>query len=294
MTIKVPATSANLGPGFDALGLALKLYNESTIETSSYFSISVKGEGGDKPYIKTNNTFVNIFYDVYKELTGRRDNFRFSFFNSIPFSRGLGSSSAVITGAIAAAYKMANFDVNKEQIVNQALSYESHPDNITPAVYGGFISALVHEGKVVKIKKEIPNIIKAVVVIPNAAMSTERSRAALPKEYKIKDVVFNLSHAALLSSAFMSENWDMLKIASEDMIHENIRMKALSELFDVRRIAYSEGALLSTLSGSGSSFLNLTYEKHVSKLANTLKSSFKEFRVIELEIDNDGFSILER
>lgn len=293
ITVKVPATSANLGPGFDALGLALKLYNESVIESSSYFSISVKGEGSDKPHVKTNNTFVTIFYDIYKKLTGRRDNFRFSFYNSIPFSRGLGSSSAVITGAIAAAYKMADFQVNKEHILNQTLVYESHPDNITPAVYGGFISAVIHEGKIIKIKKEIPSNIKAVVVIPNTAMSTERSRAALPKEYKMKDVVFNLSHAALLSSAFMSENWDMLKTASQDAVHENIRMKALSELFEVRRIAYEEGALLSALSGSGSSFLNLVYEKHAPKLLNALKSSFKEFKVIELDIDNDGFSILE-
>jgi homoserine kinase len=205
----------------------------------------------------------------------------------------LGSSSAVITGAIAAAYKMADFQVNKEHILNQTLIYESHPDNITPAVYGGFISAVVYEGKIIKIKKEIPNSIKAVVVIPNIAMSTERSRAALPKEYKMRDVVFNLSHAALLSSAFMSENWDILKIASKDMIHENIRMEALSELFEVRRIAYEEGALLSTLSGSGSSFLNLVYEKHASKLLNVLKSSFQKFKVIKLDIDNDGFIITE-
>jgi homoserine kinase len=188
---------------------------------------------------------------------------------------------------------MANFKINKEQILNQALIYETHPDNITPAVYGGFISAVVHEGKVVKIKKEIPDNIRAVVVIPNTTMSTVHSRAVLPKQYKIKDVVFNLSHAALLSAAFMNESWDILKIASQDAMHEDIRMKNLNELFEVRRIAYKEGALLSTLSGSGSSFLNLVHEKHANRLSNTLKSSFPEFKVVELKIDNDGFTILE-
>ncbi|MDR1976477.1 MAG: homoserine kinase [Campylobacteraceae bacterium] len=293
MKIRVPATSANLGPGFDALGLALKLYNETVIEHSNYFCISVKGEGSDNPRIKTNNTFVNIFYDIYKELTGKRDDFKFSFFNSIPFSRGLGSSSSVIIGAIASAYKMAQFKVDKDCIVNRALVYESHPDNITPAVYGGFISAVVNDGKVVKIKKELPQTIKAVVVIPDVPMSTKRSRSALPAHYKMKEAVFNLSHAALLSSAFMSENWDMLKIASKDMMHENIRMRALKELFDVRRIAYEEGALLSTLSGSGSSFLNLVYEKQSNKLLNALKSSFPKFKVAEFGLDNDGFALLE-
>jgi homoserine kinase len=293
ITIKVPATSANLGPGFDALGLALKLYNETVIESSNYFSISVKGEGSENSHIKTNNTFVTVFYDIYKELTGKRDNFRFSFFNSIPFSRGLGSSSSVVVGAIAAAYKMACFKVDKDCIVNRALVYEAHPDNITPAVYGGFISAVVDKGKVIKIKKEIPDILKAIVVIPDVAMSTKRSRSILPKQYKMKDAVFNLSHAALLSAAFISEQWDMLKIASQDAMHENMRMQALDELFEVRRIAYEEGALLSALSGSGSSFLNLVYAKHANKLLNALKSSFQEFKILELDIDNDGFSIAE-
>lgn len=291
--IRVPATSANLGPGFDTLGLALKLYNETIIENSSYLSISIKGEGSEKPYVKTNNTFVNIFYDIYKELTGRKDNFRFSFYNSIPFSRGLGSSSSVIVGAIASAYKMACFKVDRDCIVNRALVYEAHPDNITPAVYGGFISAIIDKGKVVKIKKELPDTLKAVVVIPNIAMSTKHSRSILPQQYKIKDTVFNLSHAALLSAAFMSEQWDMLKVASQDAMHENIRMQALSELFDVRRVAYEEGALLSSLSGSGSSFLNLVCDKHSNNLLNVLKTAFSKFEVIKLGLDNDGFTILE-
>jgi homoserine kinase len=291
--IKVPATSANLGPGFDTLGLALKLYNETVIENSSYFSISVKGEGSEKPHVKTNNTFVNIFYDIYKELTGKKDNFRFSFFNSIPFSRGLGSSSSVIVGAIAAAYKMACFKADRDNIVNRALIYETHPDNIAPAVYGGFISAVVENGKVIKIKKELPDTLKAVVVVPNVAMSTKHSRSILPRQYKIKDAVFNLSHAALLSAAFVGEQWDMLKIASKDVMHENIRMQALSELFDVRRIAYEKDALLSTLSGSGSSFLNLVYDKHSDSLLNALKLSFPKFKVVKLGLDNDGFTILE-
>ncbi|MDR2636172.1 MAG: homoserine kinase [Campylobacteraceae bacterium] len=293
MNIRVPATSANLGPGFDTLGLSLKLYNETVIETSNYFSISIKGEGSEKPLVKTNNTFVNIFYDIYKELTGKKDNFRFSFVNSIPFSRGLGSSSSVIIGAIASAYKMAGFKVDRDCIVNRALVYESHPDNITPAVYGGFITAVVDNGRIIKIKKELPDTLKAVVVIPNVTMSTKHSRSILPRQYKIKDTIFNVSHAALLSAAFMNEQWDVLKIASQDAMHENIRMQALNELFDVRRIAYEEGALLSTLSGSGSSFLSLVYDKHSDNLLNALKSAFSKFKVIKLGLDNDGFTILE-
>jgi homoserine kinase len=289
--IKVPASSANLGPGFDTLGLALGLYNETVIERSNYLSISVKGEGSDKPYIRKNNTFVNIFYDIYKELMGKRDNFRFAFTNAIPFSRGLGSSSSVIVGAIASAYYMAGHNINKEQVLNRALELESHPDNITPSVYGGFVVSVVDNEKVVMIKKELPKDICAIVVIPNVAISTEFARKLLPKQYKISDTIFNLSHAALMSAAFVSENWEMLRAAAHDKLHEDIRMNALPKLFDVRRIALENGALMSTLSGSGSSFLNIVYAKYAKKLLNVLQTEFSEFKVIELKLDNEGFVV---
>jgi homoserine kinase len=293
LKIKVPASSANLGPGFDTLGLALGLYNETVIKRSNYLSVSVKGEGSDKPYIRKNNTFVNIFYDIYKKLTGRRDNFRFAFTNAIPFSRGLGSSSSVIVGAIASAYYMAGYSVDKEQILNRALRLESHPDNITPCVYGGFTVSVADDGKVAMIKKELSEEICAIVVVPNVAISTESARGLLPKQYKMVDAVFNLSHAALMSAAFMSENWEMLKTAAYDRLHEEVRMNALPKLFDVRRIALENGALMSTLSGSGSSFLNLVYVKYAKKLLHVLQTEFSEFKVMKLELDNRGFVITQ-
>ncbi|MFV0481724.1 MAG: homoserine kinase [Campylobacteraceae bacterium] len=291
MYIKIPATSANLGPGFDSLGVALSLCNEVKIEHGSYTSISIKGEGSDKPRFKKNNTFVNIFYEIYQELVGKKDNFRFEFVNNIPFSRGLGSSSSVVVGAIASAYHMAELKVDKDVVVSKALAFESHPDNITPAAFGGFISAVIHEGRVYKVKKEMPKDVCAVVVVPNTPMSTEHSRTLLPKQYKMSETVFNVSHSSLLSAAFVSENWELLKIASMDKMHEDLRMQALPELFDVRKIAYENGAFSSTLSGSGSSFLNITCKENSSKLAKVLKNSFKEFKILELEFDNLGFEI---
>ncbi|MBC7197578.1 MAG: homoserine kinase, partial [Deferribacterales bacterium] len=142
MKIKIPATSANLGPGFDCLGLAIALYNEVSIKPASYQSISVKGEGEENVKLKNNNIFVSIFYEIYQELVGKKDPFRFEFYNNIPFSRGLGSSSAVIVGAIASAYEMAGIKASRETILNKALIYETHPDNIAPAVYGGFTSSV--------------------------------------------------------------------------------------------------------------------------------------------------------
>lgn len=293
MKIKIPATSANLGPGFDCLGLAIALYNEVSIKPSSYQSISVKGEGEENVKLKKNNIFVSIFYDIYQELTSKKDPFRFEFFNQIPFSRGMGSSSAVIVGAIASAYEMAGIKASREAILNKAILYETHPDNIAPAVYGGFTSSVVENGKVRTLKKVLSEKLKVVMVIPDRPMSTAHSRTLLPRSYMMKNVVYNLSHASLLTAAFFSENWEFLRVASKDCMHEHRRMKQLKELFEVRDIALKSGALMSTLSGSGSSFFNLVKEEDALKVATALKNAFGMFRVEIFELDNNGFEIVK-
>lgn len=291
MQISIPATSANLGPGFDSLGLSLKLFNEVNITKQSISSISIKGEGENRANVKKNNTFVNIFNDIFLSLTGENENFKFAFDNKIPFSRGLGSSSSVIVGAIAAAYHMAGFKVEKQLILNKALVYENHPDNIAPAVFGGFTANIVVKNEVYTQKAEISDSIKAVVVIPDKAMSTNESRSKLPKKLSLKDAISNLACASFLSACFINRDYESLKYAAYDRIHEYARMKALPELFKVREIAYENGALMSTLSGSGSSFLNITYRDNTSNLAKVLAHKFPNFRVLELEFDNNGFKI---
>lgn len=291
MKILIPATSANLGPGFDTLGLALDLHNEVNILPSSLSSISIKGEGAERARLKTHNSFVAIFDETYKKLTGEKGVFRFEFHNKIPLSRGLGSSSAVIVGAIGSAYEMAKVKIDKKTILNEALIYEAHPDNIAPATYGGFTVSLVENGNVYVQQKILPKDICAVLIVPNRPMSTAKSRTQLPKNYSMKETVFNLSHAASLSVAFFNESWDMLRIASKDIMHESRRMKQLPVLFEVRKTAFRNGALMSTLSGSGSTFLNVVYKNEAKKLQNALKSKFPQFKVGVFNFDNEGFFI---
>ncbi len=293
MIIKAPATSANLGPGFDTLGLAIDLNNEIKVTPSRFFSVSIKGEGANRAKVKTNNQFINIFYNFYTKLVGKRDNFRFEFTNHIPFSRGLGSSSAVIVSAIASAYEMANIKLSKEAILNKALFYEPHPDNIAPATYGGFVSSLIYKDRVISQKKEIPEYLKAVVVIPNKPMSTSQSRGKLPKFLSLQKAVFNISHSTVLASAFFNEDWKTLRYASKDKIHESVRMRNLKELFLVRDIALENGALMSTLSGSGSTFFNLTYDDDAVKLRDILAKKFPKFRVEVYNFNNIGYNIIK-
>lgn len=294
MIIQTPATSANLGPGFDSLGLALDLNNQVTIKPSDFLTISIKGEGSHKPKLKTNNQFVSIFYNFYIKLIGKRDNFRFEFQNNIPFSRGLGSSSAVIVSAIASAYHLADVVLSRESILNKALFYEPHPDNIAPAVYGGFTASLTLKNeKVITQKKEIPSYLKAVMVIPNRPMSTLKSRAKMPKNISMQKTVFNLSHSAVLTAAFFSEDWKILQVASQDKLHQQMRMGAIRELFEVQKIALQNGALMSTLSGSGSSFFNMVYEDEALSLQKKLQEKFVNFRVEIYDFNNIGYSITD-
>jgi len=292
VTISVPATSANLGPGFDTLGLAVDLRNKVEFHPSKFFSVSIKGEGESNPRLKGNNLFISIFNDHYTRLTKNKQNFKFTFFNQIPMSRGLGSSSAVIVSAIASAHEAAGIRVSKRRILNHALVYEPHPDNITPAVMGGFNIATIEKNKVFSQKKHLPNYLKAVVVIPNKQMNTSKSRTVMPKSYSRENAVYNLSHTALTVAAFFNEDWEMLKLAAQDRFHQKARMKMLPELFSVQKTAYESGALMSTLSGSGSTFFSLAYDDDSAMIANRMKQKFPEFAVKVLDFDNDGLLIV--
>jgi len=289
--ISVPATSANLGPGFDTLGLAIDLRNEIVIKPSRFLSLSTHGEGAENPRIKKNTLFLNIFNKHYKRLTGKHNTFRFEFTNRIPISRGLGSSSAVIVAAITAAYAAAGAKFNKREILNHALKFERHPDNITPAVMGGFNVACLEGERVYSKKRRMPGYLRAVLVIPDRTISTNRSRHVLPKVYPKDEMVYSLSRAAYMTALFMSESWDQLRIASKDRIHQERRMKMMPELFEVQKIALSQGALMSTLSGSGSTFFTLCYEDDAERIAKALSERFGSFRVLIHSLDNHGVTV---
>lgn len=293
MTISVPATSANLGPGFDSLGLAVNLRNRIEFKPSRFFSVNIKGEGEGNPRLKGNNLFVSIFNEHYKRLTNKRQNYKFTFYNNIPLSRGLGSSSAVIVAAIATAHEAAGVRVSKRRILNHALVYENHPDNITPAVMGGFNASTVEKQKVFSQKKHLPDYIKAVVVIPNKPISTAKSRTTLPRSYSKENAVFNLSHTALTVAAFFNEDWEMLRLATQDRFHQKVRMKMLPELFAIQKAAYEQGALMSTLSGSGSTFFSMVYDEDARKLHELFAKQYPDYRVKTLDFDNHGI-ITER
>jgi len=185
-----------------------------------------------------------------------------------------------------------NFDISKLYVINNDRVWiyepELNPDNITPAVMGGFNVACVEGDRVYSKKRRMPDYLRAVVVVPNRTISTARCRTVLPKVYKKEETVYSLSRAAYMTALFMSESWDLLRIASKDKLHQARRMKMMPELFDVQKLALNHGALMSTLSGSGSTFFNLAYDKDADKIAQALQARFPQFRVFTLSLDNNG------
>lgn len=328
MRLRVPATSANLGPGFDTLGVALTLYNEFILTPSVVQSIKIEGEGEGVPKLLKDNNFIKIFRDTYLFLSGEGEEmlldsslrpdekpenpakfhaslnaqihapsapkippFSFHLINSIPISRGLGSSSAVIIGAVLAAYETLKIPYTPSDILSRALKYEKHADNITPALNGGFNIALAKNNKVFFIKQPVSSDICAVVVVPPRATSTKYSRKTLPKQYSAADSVFNIAHSSMIAGIFMSQKWELLRTAAEDKIHQDKRMAHFPVLFSVRKEALKNGALMSVLSGSGSSFLSVCYRDDAPRIAAALRARFSDFCVLELDFDNGGARI---
>lgn len=291
MKIIVPATSANLGPGFDCLGLSLSLFNEVEILPSKELFIKIKGEGeNDKNLYTSKNIFIQIFYQKFFELTGEKNPpFSFHFTNKIPLSRGLGSSSAVIISALACAYKVAKVKINKEGILNEALRYENHPDNIAPCALGGFVCSIVENKQVLSIKKKIDNDLKALVVVPKSEFSTKESRSTLAKNVSFKTAVYNLARASFLTACFLEKKYELLRLASKDKLHQLRRMKALPELFSVQKLALENNALMSVLSGSGSSFFSLYFKDDIMQAMRKMQDKFTDFELLILEFDNNGF-----
>jgi len=293
MKINIPATSANLGPGYDTLGISLKLVNTVEIEKSSKQAFQVIGEGANNHKVLNKNIFLEKFVKCYKSLTNEEPSFRFIFNNRIPISRGLGSSSAVIVGALASAYHLADKEISKQEILNLAIKQEKHPDNLAPAVYGGFTTSILNNGKVLTITKKIPKSVVSIVVIPNKPISTRYARSVLPTEYSKSDVAFNISKSSYLASAFMSENWEALALGSQDRIHEYYRMKLYPSLFYIKKKLTQCGSLMSTLSGSGSTMFSLFYRDDADKALKNLNNIFPDYKVLMIDFDNKGYDIFE-
>lgn len=283
ITFKIPATSANIGSGFDSVGLALNLYNEIHIyenDNSKKIEFEIFGEG-ENEISKKDNMIYSAMKLVFKKLKSKPNKgYIIKCINRIPLSRGLGSSSAAIIGGLLCSnFILGNKLKIEKDILNMAVQIEGHPDNVAPAILGGIVSGVVkkeEDFKYIKIKP--PKNLKAIVSIPDFYLSTEIARNILPKEITRKDAIFNISRAALLTSALFSNRLDLLEIATEDKIHQDYRAKFIPNLNQLFKETKKAGAYSVTISGAGSSILALTKDDKniIEKVSKAMHSSFKK------------------
>ena len=277
--IKVPATSANFCIGFDICGIAFNLYNTFDFEESK----TDKLEGFLEEFLNENNLvltsykkFFNYFNLEYKPVSIKLVK------QEIPESRGLGSSATCIVSGVLAANIISKANKSKEELLNLMSIIEGHPDNVAPAYLGGFISSFKNNDKYESIRYNVSDKFIFKCFIPNFTLSTESARKVLPKEYKISDVISNMSRIIHLPLALESGNYILLKELLNDKIHEPYRIKLIPSAYELIEDLDKQGAK-AIISGSGSTILGIS-----DKDFNT---SIKSFHQHDLLVDLKGASV---
>ncbi len=260
LRVKVPASSANLGSGFDTVGLALSLYNffdVLEILPHGQYEVDVVGEGGGEESLVARNGVVRSYERACREWGMEPPGLRLRTLNAIPMKRGLGSSSSAIVGGVAIANELRERPLPKEDLLPMMVAMEGHPDNVVPCCLGGMAVSCWDGGNLRFVRMPpLPPDMVAVVAVPAVELSTEDARNALPKEVSMKDAVYNLSRSALLAASWATGNWDNLPWAMDDRLHQPFRARLFpggeAILEEVRRIPQCSGV---AISGSGPSVL---------------------------------------
>lgn len=264
VTITIPATSANLGPGFDCLGLALALYNQVTFTAVAEATLHISISGIDAEKVSTTDT--NLVYqsaNVIFEKAGRRPSgLHIQQQNQIPVGSGLGSSSTAVLAGMLGANELIGRPYIPEQILEFATEKEGHPDNVAPALYGGLVLGVAHEDGLLIERFEMPAA-KVVVVLPDFQLLTSEARAALPRHVSLHDAVFNASRTPLVIHALQTANYDKLAIAMQDRLHQPYRLPLIPGMAAAFAAAKAAGAKAVALSGAGPSLIAFAEEGQV-------------------------------
>lgn len=265
VTVRVPATTANMGPGFDCLGMALDIWNTIVVETEDADAgadiVSVSGEGRDTLSTGDDNLTYSSFRRIYDGIGLPVPAVKMTCENEIPLGRGLGSSAAAVAGGLLAGSVLSGANLSQERMLELAAQIEGHPDNAAAAVMGGCRIVVSDGSGFLTESISVPDELKAILFVPDVPMPTEEARELLPKMIDRQDAVFNIGRTALLVNALASGNLRHLGVATEDMLHQPARQKLFFPMKNIFRAAMSAGALGVFLSGAGSSVLALARER---------------------------------
>ena len=297
ITVKVPATSANCGCGFDCLGLAVTIYNEFefTFLEEKRLTISAAGEGADT----IPNDEKNIVWQSARLLLDRAgatniQGAEIHMVNRVPMSRGLGSSAAAIVAGLVGANAAVENIFSRNDVLKFATEIEGHPDNVAPAIFGGFTISVVDKN-LVQTFSFVPKIkLKLVVAVPDFPLPTKIARQVLPKTVPMKDAIFNISRASMLVAALMEGKEKFLSFAFDDALHQPYRTKLVPGMEEVFTAAKKSGALGVALSGAGPCLIAFSSanKKIENDIAAEMVQTFKKFDVqanaLILDLDTRG------
>lgn len=291
--IRVPASTANLGPGFDCLSLALSLYMEITAEVSSRWALELEGEGASTLPRDDRNLIVRVAKATAASAGLTLQPMRLCVVNTIPPSRGLGSSAAAITAGIALVEAQMGTEFPLKEFFKHARVFENHADNLAAARLGGFTLCCEEQGEMLAIKHEWPEQVRIVALIPAFELDTQKSRSALPSHYSRADAVFNLQHALLLQSALLTGRLDQVSTAMQDRLHQPYRAALVPGLKDALELRMP-GLLATALSGSGPTLVAFVVEND-DVIASALQNIFSLHQISSqtriLHIDTEGRKI---
>ncbi len=309
VSIRVPATVANIGPGFDCLGMALPLYNTITIEETV-----LPGSGVEINVIASedmNNELSlehipmdenSIVYKavelLYNSIGQTPSELKITIHSEIPIAKGLGSSASVIVGGLIAANELLGKPADEAALLSIATEVEGHPDNVTPAIIGGLVfSSMEEDGSILYRKLDWPEEWVLTLCVPETELATEIARSVLPSEVPMADAVYNAQRMAMFVQAVHTKDADLMKFALKDRLHQPYRMKLVPGLEKVmNNLKHEDSVLGVVLSGAGPSVLVISKKNDLDRIKNIIKDSWNELNInvqlYNFNVEENGATIV--
>jgi homoserine kinase len=275
VSVRVPATTANLGAGFDCIGAALSLYNEFIFAPHERLQIIAHGTEADRVDVNSTNLAYKAFQQVFTRLQRATPEIKLDIHLDVPLARGLGSSATAIVGGLLGGNAMAGFPLSPAEIMAMSIEMEGHPDNVVPALIGGCrLAASAGE------KWEICDVpwhsnVVPVVAIPNFELSTAEARQVLPATYSRADAVFNISHLAMLLRGLETGNGQWIQTGLADRIHQPYRQQLIQGYADIEKAAIAAGAYGLVISGAGPTLLALVDEIRATSVVTAMSAAWQ-------------------
>lgn len=298
LKVQVPATTGNLGPGFDTMGMAFNLYNYVSIRsTPGQLKICVQGEGKGEISRGKENIVYQAVKKVFKKINFHPEGLYIELENQIPVTRGLGSSASIIVGGMLAANFLTGERLTRDEILEMAVEMEGHPDNVAPALLGGMIVAVPGVKNIDYIKINPPEDLRVVVAVPDFQLPTKLARQAVPDQVSLRDAVFNIGHASLMAAALLKGDLELFGKMMEDKVHQPYRMHLIPGISEVFSAAKKAGALSAAISGAGPSLIAFTRENG-EEIASAMESAFCKHgitsRIMFLRPEQNGAQVVSK